>query len=198
MKKTIKVSPEGRKDIWIPEKQSLLDFIVSKKLKQIHNFIPTDRMILGADHSVDSVLRDIKNANRLVLFTNPTANMGHSLSLITAEKLECYDIGKITEDDLQIITQDKETWEEEVKRQCKIRNLPYKDVHYICSQVQLSALTKGREEVLKEMDNAINLFNVTDSKPPFYEPVKDKDATKEIRSAMRFMKKYVLSALNKE
>lgn len=99
----IKVKPEGRKDFWIPEKDSLKDFILSLKLEKIHNFIPTGSMILGADHAVDSVLQDIESADELAIFTNKSINMGHSLALITHNKLECYDIGEIKETDLEII-----------------------------------------------------------------------------------------------
>jgi hypothetical protein len=96
----IKVTKEGRVGIFIPEKKSLKVFI--RKLKQIHNFIPTGMMMLGADHDVKSVMEDIDRSERLAIFTDPTANMGHSLALIYKEKLECYDIGKITEEDLEI------------------------------------------------------------------------------------------------
>src|SRR3990167_7137380 len=110
----IKVEKEGRKDMWIPEKKSLVRFIKAKKLKKIHNLIPTGNLMLGADHDVDSVLEDIEKASRMAVFTDPNANFGHSLALIfgdhkkgDVEKLECYDIGKSTEEDLvvQIINQ---------------------------------------------------------------------------------------------
>ena len=63
-------------------------------------------MILGADHSVNSVMDDIERATRMSVFTD-SSNMGHSLALIFGdykngdkEKLECYDIGKIIPEDL--------------------------------------------------------------------------------------------------
>ena len=105
----IKVKPEGRKNMWIPERESVKAFIKSRKLKKIHNFIPTSSMMLGADHDVESVFKDIDTASRLAVFTDPNANMGHSLALIfgdhkkgDTEKLEMYDIGKITKEDLQL------------------------------------------------------------------------------------------------
>ena len=98
----LKVTKEGRDGIFLPEKKSLIAFIKNRKLKQIHNFIPSGAMILGADHDVKSVLGDIKRAERLAVFTDETANMGHSLALIYKNKLECYDIGKIAEKDLEI------------------------------------------------------------------------------------------------
>ena len=97
---TIKVKPEGRKDIWLPEKASLKKFIKAKKVTHIHNFIPTGALMLGADHELKSVLEDIDRAGRIAIFTDPTLNMGHSLALVFESKLECYDIGKITEKDL--------------------------------------------------------------------------------------------------
>ena len=98
----IKCKVEGRQDIYIPDKDSLIDFIKDKKLKKIHNFLPAGGMMLGADHDVKSVIVDIKKAERLAIFTDSSANMGHSLALITNNRLECYDIGKITKKDLII------------------------------------------------------------------------------------------------
>lgn len=100
--KKLKVIKEGRKGIYIPEKESLRDFIKARKLKWIHNFIPTSTMMLGADHHVGSVLSDIDKADRVAVFTNPKENMGHSLALIIDNELQIYDIGKIKESELKI------------------------------------------------------------------------------------------------
>ena len=97
----IKAKKEGRPNIYVPERESLVNFIKGKKLEAIHNFIPAGNMILGADHSVESVLGDIERADRMAIFTDD-ANMGHSLALIYKEKLECYDIGKINKDDINL------------------------------------------------------------------------------------------------
>lgn len=97
----LKVKPEGRPDVYLPEKESLKDFIKSRKLEKIHNFIPSGMMMIGADHDVEGVLDDIDKADRLAVFTSD-ANMGHSLALISNNKLECYDIGKISLSDLEI------------------------------------------------------------------------------------------------
>lgn len=96
----IQVSPEGRPDMLIPKKKSLKAFIKAKKLKRIHNFKPTGRMMVGADHDVESVLEDIERAERLAIFTDASANMGHSLAVIYKNELSCFDIGKLTEADL--------------------------------------------------------------------------------------------------
>ena len=98
----IKAKPEGRKNVWIPEKTSLVEFIKAKKLKTIHNFAGGGNIIIGADHDVESVLQKIEKADRLGMFTDKNMNMGHSLAIITKERLECYDIGEITEKDLEI------------------------------------------------------------------------------------------------
>lgn len=98
----LKVTKEGRENIFIPEKESLKDFIKSRNLSEIHNFVPSGMMMIGADHDIESVFEDIDRADRLAVFTDHNANMGHSLALIYKEKLECYDIGKITINDLEI------------------------------------------------------------------------------------------------
>ena len=99
----IKVKPEGRKDIWLPEKKSLKEFILSKKFETIHNFIDGGMIRLGADHGVKSVLRDIDNAERLAIFTNERVNMGHSLAIIKNNELNGYEIGVITKKELLIL-----------------------------------------------------------------------------------------------
>ena len=96
----IKATKEGRPNIWIPDKGSLKAFIKAKKLKKIHNFIPTGPMMIGADHDVKSVLKDIDRAERCAIFTD-SSNMGHSLALISNNRLECYDIGKIRINDIK-------------------------------------------------------------------------------------------------
>jgi hypothetical protein len=49
------------------------------------------------------VLGDIDGAERVAVFTDPHANMGHSLALILDNKRECYDIGVIKPEDLEIL-----------------------------------------------------------------------------------------------
>ena len=106
MKIKIKVKPEGRKNLWIPTKETLKEFIKEKRIRTIHNFQgnPPSNMLIGANHDVESVLKDIDEADRLVIFTDESLNMGHSLTIITKkEELECYDLGKILVKDLEII-----------------------------------------------------------------------------------------------
>jgi hypothetical protein len=63
-------------------------------------------MIIGADHELASVLEDIDRAQRLAVLTGyaQRGNMGHALALIIDNKLEMYDIGELTEDDLEVET----------------------------------------------------------------------------------------------
>lgn len=97
----IAVKPEGRPNIYLPEADSLKAFIESKGFEHIHNFIPSGAFIIGADHSVESVLKDIDNSEALAVFTD-NSNMGHSLAIIRNNCLECYDIGDLTVDDLEV------------------------------------------------------------------------------------------------
>ena len=100
----ISVTPEGRPDIWlVKDKATLKQFIADKNLEGIHNFIGGGPMIVGADHTVESVLQDIDAGERIAVFTDPVANMGHALA-IADTKLEMYDIGPVTLADLDIIT----------------------------------------------------------------------------------------------
>lgn len=99
----IKVIPEGRLHLWlVTDKESLKAFIESKKLKTIHNFIGGHtNILLGAEHSVVSVLQDIERGTRIAVFTDPKANMNHALAIADKE-LEVYNIGPVTVKDLEV------------------------------------------------------------------------------------------------
>ena len=100
----IKVKPEGRKDIWLPEKKSLKKFIKGRKLDNIHNIIVFENYVLGCDCNIKKVLKNIDNAERIAIFTDYTMNIGHSLALINNNELQilCYDIEEISESDLEV------------------------------------------------------------------------------------------------
>lgn len=97
----LRVKPEGRENLWIPiDNENLKQFIESRNLDAIHNF-RAGQIIIGADHEVDSVLEDIDRAERICIFTDEKENLGHSLALIINNRLECYNIGKITFDNIE-------------------------------------------------------------------------------------------------
>lgn len=101
----LKAKKEGRDGIYLPDKDSLKDFIRGKKIKTVHNFIPLGNMIIGADHTVESVFKDIDAAERLAVLTGGAYrnNMRHALSLITNNEMQMYDIGEIKETDLEVV-----------------------------------------------------------------------------------------------
>lgn len=105
----IAVTPEGRDGIWIADRDSLKAWIVAQEFDEIHNMGTAVRgMIIGADHDVDGVLADIDSAEKVALMTGEmfTHNLRHALAIIAApgnglpERLEMYDIGEVTVDDL--------------------------------------------------------------------------------------------------
>lgn len=100
----LKVKPEGREGVYLVEKSDLTNWIKDKDFVKIHNFVGGGFALIGADHDVDSVLSDIASAERLAILTGAAArgNMNHHLAVIRNNKLEMFDIGKITEEDLEI------------------------------------------------------------------------------------------------
>jgi len=99
----ISVTPEGRDDIWIPDPDSLIDWIKEQNLEHIHNYITNvPGVFVGADHSLNNVIEDIQNGERLALTTGDVwkSNMKHALSIVKDNGLQLYDIGEITESDL--------------------------------------------------------------------------------------------------
>jgi hypothetical protein len=104
MSARITVEPEGREGIWLADRESLKAYIQAQSFDAIHNFTGGGAMVIGADHSVESVLADIDAATRVAVLTGESArgNLGHALALIMPpndlrpERLEMYDIGTIT------------------------------------------------------------------------------------------------------
>ena len=99
----IKVTPEGKENIWeVSDKETLKEYIKSLGVETIHNFVPAGFMMIGADHDLEGVLEDIDKAERAAVFTDDS-NVGHALALVINNKLECYDIGTLTEENLEVV-----------------------------------------------------------------------------------------------
>ena len=101
----IKVKKEGREGVYLVEKEEIKKYLKNEGYEMIHNYpAPTGGMLIGADHSLESVLEDIDKSERIAILTGSAGlnNMGHSLSVIIENKLELFDIGEITEKDLEI------------------------------------------------------------------------------------------------
>ena len=95
----IKVTPEGRDGIWLPDKDSLIDFLLEYKDDQIHNFIPSSMVIMGADWSKESVIDYVRKSERLAILTGDSMrhNMNHALAAISDNKLYMFDIGDVSD-----------------------------------------------------------------------------------------------------
>lgn len=98
----IQVEPEGREGIYIPDRESLIAWIEAQEFDAIHNFI-TGGVMIGADHDPASVIEDIRKADRVAIVTGDAyrQNMKHALAVINS-KLELFDIGELTEADLDL------------------------------------------------------------------------------------------------
>ena len=97
------VKAEGRENVYVvTDRESLKEYIKTLGLEKIHNFVQNGNILFGTDHSVDSVFSDIDKAERLAVFTDPVMNTRHSVALIINNKLECYDVGEITKENLSI------------------------------------------------------------------------------------------------
>lgn len=100
----IKTTREGRPGIFLADKESLKEWVKWKGFKQIHNFVQAGPAIVGADHDAADVLADIDRATRVAVLTGSAKehNLGHALALIIDNRLECFDIGEVGEEDLEI------------------------------------------------------------------------------------------------
>ena len=99
----IAVTPEGREGVYLPDRKSLKAWIVDKGFEYIHNYI-AGPFVIGADHDPASVLDDIDSGERVAILTEDAArrNFGHALAIIRDNRLEMYDVGIVTEDDLEV------------------------------------------------------------------------------------------------
>lgn len=99
----LKVKPEGRDGVWLAEKRNVAMWLLRNLDGPVHNFIEGP-VFFGADWSLSSVIDCVRKCERLAILTGNARrrNMNHALSVISAEKLYMFDIGTITENDLQI------------------------------------------------------------------------------------------------
>jgi hypothetical protein len=99
----IDVEPEGREGMWLPDRASLKEWLAAQNFEAIHNFIASGPMMLGADHDPSDVLRDIDAGERVAILTGDAqkANLSHALAIILDNKLNMYDVGPISDEDLK-------------------------------------------------------------------------------------------------
>ena len=101
----IKVKPEGRKGVYTCEKSDIIEWLKKSEMDMIHNYSGVNGvMLLGADWSKLQVIEQVSNSDRIGILTGNAliGNLRHGLSVITGMTLEMFDIGEITEDDLEI------------------------------------------------------------------------------------------------
>lgn len=99
----IKVKPEGRKDAYIPDKQSLISWLSRSGIKEAHHFF-AGSMLIGAKWDIESVIELVENGEVVAILIHDAKkhNLGHALAVVSDNKLNIVDIGDITEDDLNI------------------------------------------------------------------------------------------------
>ena len=109
----LKVEPEGREGVWTIEKGDLIEWLNNYPSDKIHNNIESGSFSLGADWSKGEVVELVEASFRYAILTGNSllGNRGHALAVIghdqvcnQDEKLYMFDIGPITEDDLNITT----------------------------------------------------------------------------------------------
>jgi len=105
MKEKIKVTPEGRNGVWIIDKKEAVKIINSQKDEMIHNIISAEIGVIGADWSKKSAIKIIKKSAKLAITTGESLNKNfrHSLAVVANDTLYLFDIGEITEENLEVI-----------------------------------------------------------------------------------------------
>jgi hypothetical protein len=88
----IKVLLEGRENIFIPDKQSLIDFIKAKKLKYVHKMEEACFAFLGCDYSKEEVIQAIFECDRVALLFIDDPIVNHSLRIIKNNEMKAFDV----------------------------------------------------------------------------------------------------------
>ena len=101
----IRVEPEGREGGWIPEKESLIEWLEDRWANHqldnaIHSFAGGNGLLIGADWSLQHLIEEIRKADRVGLLTGDAAlgNLRHALSVIVGNRLLMFDIGDVTDE----------------------------------------------------------------------------------------------------
>jgi hypothetical protein len=97
----IKVSLEGRNNIFIPEKESLVDFIKKEKATTFHGMEKTSFGFLGCDYNKEQVIQFIDNCDRVALLFIKDNIVDHPLRIIKGKEMKAFDI-PVTPKNLQI------------------------------------------------------------------------------------------------
>lgn len=100
----IKVTPEGRDGVWNVEKEDILSWLTHYTEDSIHNFIPSNGgLMLGSDWNKESVIDEINKSESIAILTGESlrGNLNHALSVISGNKLYMFDIGEITDVDIE-------------------------------------------------------------------------------------------------
>ena len=97
----IAVEPDGREDVWIPDRAQLVEWLKTREERwPIHCFIGGTGMLVGADWPTEKVIEEIEQADRVALLTGGAyrINLNHALSVISKqEKLFMFDVGAVDE-----------------------------------------------------------------------------------------------------
>ena len=101
----IKVEPEGREGVYTCKKEDIVEWLKKNNMDMIHNYGGNSApFMIGADWGKSQVIAEINRSSRIGILTGSALsnNLRHGLSVITGDKLEMFDIGEITDDDLDI------------------------------------------------------------------------------------------------
>lgn len=101
----INVTPEWRPDMYIPNKQSLIEFIRESEQAEIHCMIWVAMMMVWADWHKDSLIKEIEKSERIgiLLWNAKKNNLWHALAVITNNELKMFDLS-IDKLDLEILS----------------------------------------------------------------------------------------------
>ena len=101
--KKIKVSLEGRDEIYLIDKNEAKKMINDIKWKNIHHQFQSNGMFIGTDWTKTEVLELIDNARGMALDLEPNFTLGHHFVVLADNGRNAFDVGNITKKDIEII-----------------------------------------------------------------------------------------------
>lgn len=97
----IKVKREGREGVYLVEPAEAVKLLTEK---EIHCFVGNPPLLIGADWPRADVEKWLLSCERVAVLTGDSAklNIGHALVAIRGDERKLFDVGKVSDEDLEI------------------------------------------------------------------------------------------------
>lgn len=99
----IKVLPEGREGIYLVTKEEAIEFVEGLDQDEIHCHLGHIGVLVGADWPKTDVTKLLNDPGRAAILVGNVMHFDHQLVVLSMNDRYAFDVGQITEDDLEVI-----------------------------------------------------------------------------------------------